>query len=60
MIRPFHLLAAATLAVLSTFSSAQVGEKLPMDAQLDVVHPAAKTLAAFEGRAILIEFFAHW
>lgn len=65
MFRPIHFVAAATLAGAAVVASAEpsavlVAEMLPMDAQVEVVHPAAKSLDAFEGRAILIEFFAHW
>ncbi len=27
---------------------------------IDVIHPEADSFAAFEGRTILVEFFAHW
>jgi hypothetical protein len=56
----FRSLALATsLTALGALAGAQVGEKLPA-AEVQVVHPAAKTLDAFKGRTILIEFFAHW
>ena len=51
----------ALAATLVGLPAAAMGEKtLPMDAQVDIMHPSAKSLDAFKGRTILIEFFAHW
>ena len=53
------LAAGALLALPAGEPTEAVANKLPKS-DLEVIHPAAKTLDAFKGRAILIEFFAHW
>lgn len=58
MQHPFLALAASAFLAAAP-AAAQVGQPLPK-VDLEVVHPAAKTFDAFQGRLILIEFFAHW
>ena len=58
MHHPFIALAASAV-FLAAPAAAQVGQPLPK-VDLEVVHPAAKTFDAFQGRLILVEFFAHW
>ncbi|MEX1025383.1 MAG: hypothetical protein WD226_09925 [Planctomycetota bacterium] len=58
--KPIHAFASIALVASALPTAAQVGEPFPMDAQVEVLHPAAKTLDAFRGRTILVEFFAHW
>lgn len=67
MFRPFQsALASAVLATSALVATAApaaalpVGELLPMDAELEFVHDKAEALTDLQGRAILIEFFAHW
>ena len=54
---PLTLAASAFLFAIP--AAAQVGQPLPK-VDLEVVHPAAKTFDAFQGRLVLVEFFAHW
>lgn len=50
------LLACATIGM--AFRPATV-EQVP-DAKLDIIHPLADGMEDFKGRALLVEFFAHW
>jgi len=58
MKHPFLALAASAL-IAADFAAAQVGSPLPK-VDVEVNHPAAKSFDAFQGRLILVEFFAHW
>ncbi|MEZ6014460.1 MAG: hypothetical protein R3F49_05050 [Planctomycetota bacterium] len=51
------LAASAMLFAAPTY--AQVGQPLPK-VDVEIIHPAAKNLDAYQGRLILVEFFAHW
>lgn len=51
---------AASAALLAAPAAAQVGQPLPTNVDVEIMHPAAKSLDAFKGRLILVEFFAHW
>lgn len=54
-------LAALALATLATGAQAQVGQPVPEDVALaDFAQTAAEDFEDFSGRAILIEYFAHW
>jgi hypothetical protein len=54
-------LAALAFAALTTSAQAQVGQPLPEDVALvDFAQTVAEDFEDFSGRAILIEYFAHW
>ena len=54
-------LAALAFAALATGAQAQVGQPVPDDVALeDFAQTAAEDFEDFSGRAILIEYFAHW
>jgi len=49
------------VALASTTGAQAVGSKLPTDFDLsDFTRTGATSLADFQGRAILLEFFAYW
>jgi len=56
LLRTFTL---ATLAAAPLIAGAPDETTWP-EYDLEVVHPAATSFAAFSGRAVLVEFFAHW
>ena len=58
----FRKLIPVFLGLLASVSGAQsVGSKMPMDFELDdFTQTGAEALADFQGRALLIEFFAYW
>lgn len=51
------LLATSAAALLAAPTS--IDGTLP-DSKLEVIDPLVETLDELEGRAILVEFFAHW
>ena len=54
-------LVALAFATLATSAQAQVGQPVPEDVALaDFAQTAAEDFEDFSGRAILIEYFAHW
>jgi hypothetical protein len=51
----------AALAVLATLGAAQdIGSTLPEVELADLSQTGAQSFDDFVGRAVLIEFFAHW
>lgn len=60
--RPLSALLAAPLllAAFAVAAPAQIGELLPEIELEDFGNTEAEELADYRGRAILIEFFAHW
>lgn len=54
------LLGTAALApATGLFAPASV-ESSSAKYDIDVIHPEADSFSAFQGRAVLVEFFAHW
>lgn len=41
-------------------ASLTAGEAPSAQYDIDVIHPEADSFSAFQGRAVLVEFFAHW
>ncbi len=54
----YGLLLSACLA-LPSGAAADTGDRVP-DLDMEVVHPVIDSFDDFRGRAILVEFFAHW
>lgn len=55
---PQGLLLCAGLA-LFTSASLDTGDQVP-DLDMEIVHPVVDSFDDFRGRAVLVEFFAHW
>ena len=58
LLRPLALIALAATP-LALAGPSEKASSWP-DYDLEVIHPVANSFSAFEGRAVLIEFFAHW
>ncbi len=43
----------------ATPALAEIGDKM-LELDIELVHPDTDSFDAFKGRAILVEFFAHW
>jgi len=55
------LLIASLLAASLPSSAQEVGSELPLDFELtELSQTGARSLEDFQGRALLIEFFAYW
>lgn len=52
------LLLFAGLA-LATRESVDIGDQVP-ELDLEIVHPVIDSFDDFQGRTVLVEFFAHW
>jgi hypothetical protein len=58
--RPHCVLVALALAGLPLAANAQLGGKLPDVPLTGFTATAATSLADYEGRLLLLEFFAYW
>ena len=50
---------AVGTALAASAATVPSDEVLP-DAKLEMFHPLADSLSELKGRAVLVEFFAHW